>query len=192
MANPDPYTLPADGTEAPPPSFAWRAFWPWVFFLVPAISGVILDLATKAWAFPKGIDPTTQLNGRHPFFPALQIIPGILEFVTTVNHGAVFGFWQNKGFLFIPFSFVALGAVLVTFARSRKPQWVLHLSLGLITAGAMGNLYDRILLNCVRDFMRFPLSWFQYIFNVADVLLCIGVPLLLLCWIFAPTPKKPA
>jgi signal peptidase II len=75
--------------------------------------------------------------------------------------------------------------------RSKARQHVLHIALGLIVAGAIGNLYDRVALHGVRDFMRFTVSWYPFVFNVADALLCIGVPLLMLCWMFEQPPKPP-
>lgn len=176
---------PAPGPAPAAPQLAWRAPRPWIIFLLTATLGISADLATKSYAFPNSVDPNSVINGRQPFEHAV-LIPGVLEFITTVNHGAVFGMMQGKGYLFIPFSFLALAAVILVFARSRPQQWVLHLALGLIVAGAIGNLYDRLLFQCVRDFLRFSVSWYRYIFNIADALLCLGVPLLMLCWIMEP------
>ncbi len=50
--------------------------------------------------------------------------------------------------------------------------------LGLILAGALGNLYDRVVFNGVRDFLYFYLiDW--PVFNVADCCLVCGAFLLL-------------
>ena len=100
-----------------------------------------------------------------------------------MNRGAVFGFAQGHVSVFLAFSVVALGVILWVFATSGAKNYVVHVALGLITAGAIGNLYDRAVFHGVRDMLRFYVSWYPYIFNVADVLLCVGVPLLMLCWI---------
>ena len=193
MSDATPSTTPADcqpSSLAPLPGrLAWRAPLAWLIFLLTASLGIYADLATKAYAFPNSVDSNSPFNGLQPLEPA-PVIPGVLEFITTVNHGAVFGMMQGKAYLFIPFSFIALGAVVLVFARSRAQQWVLHLALGLIIAGAVGNLYDRLMFQCVRDFLRFNISWYRYIFNIADALLCIGVPLLMLCWIMEPEAKS--
>jgi signal peptidase II len=78
-----------------------------------------------------------------------------------------------------------MAMILWVFATSKARQWVVHLSLGMITAGALGNLYDRAVHHGVRDMLQFYVNWYPWIFNLADVLLCVGVPLLMLCWIFA-------
>lgn len=163
----------------PVPRLAARSVVAWVTFLVPTLVGLGLDLWSKAYAFSH---PPVGPQGE-------PLIPGVLGFKLVVNEGAVFGIAQGKGYLFIMFSFVALGAIGYVFAKSLARQWVLHLALGLITAGAVGNLYDRIVFGSVRDFLHFYVSWYPYVFNVADVLLCIGVPLLMLCWLFPPEPS---
>jgi signal peptidase II len=169
------------------PGLAYQCPAAWARLVIPAVIGLGLDLWSKGAAFPRGVDVNSDLNGVHPGIPPIPIIPNILAFQTTINHGAVFGIGQGRGGIFVVFSFIALGAILMVFAKSRRDQFVLQTALGLITAGAMGNLFDRIVFGgVVRDFMRFYVSWYPYIFNVADVLLCIGVPLLMLCWLFPP------
>ena len=51
-------------------------------------------------------------------------------------------------------------------------------ALGLILAGTLGNLYDRLVFNGVRDFLHF--FWFEFpVFNVADCCLVCGAGVLL-------------
>lgn len=169
----------------------------WLLFLAPATVGVIADLWSKAYAFPSGdlqafMEATAAGEsvgdpGLHGFDPPGIMIPGVLGFRTTVNYGAVFGVGQHRGTIFVLFSLLALVAIVWVFMISHRKQKWLHLALSLILGGAIGNLYDRLMFGFVRDFMIFyKVSWYQYIFNVADVLLCIGVPLLMICWIWPP------
>ena len=113
-------------------------------------------------------------------------------FTTTINHGAVFGSFQGYVGFFLAFSIVAMVLILWVFAMSRRTQWTVHIALGLITAGALGNLYDRAVYDGVRDMFRFYVRWYPYIFNIADVLLCVGVPLLMLYWIIWGEGKRSA
>ena len=100
--------------------------------------------------------------------------------------GAYFA-WRSFGagisILGWAFSLFALGLIVWVFLTSLRRQWVVHLALGLITAGAIGNLYDRAVHHGVRDMFRFYVHWYPYIFNIADVLLCVGVPLLIARWL---------
>jgi len=175
-------------------AYSWKA---WAWFLALATTGVALDLWTKAYAFPNGVVPFDVggdfiPQGRHPTAPMLPVIPHVLGFQTIVNQGAVFGMAQGRQSLFIAFSIVALAVITWVFIRSQARQHWLHTALGLITAGAIGNLYDRVTYPGVRDFLCFYVRWYPYIFNVADALLCVGVPILMLCWIWAEKPTPPA
>lgn len=163
----------------------------WARFAVPAVAGLVVDLWTKAASFPGGIEG----EGLHParfHHEAQEIVPGVLGFTTTINKGAVFGIGQGMSWLFVVFSIVAMAAIMFVFTRSFRSQWVLHVALGLITAGAIGNLYDRVVYGGVRDMLKFEVDWYPYIFNIADVLLCIGVPLLMAVWLFTKDPGEVA
>jgi len=173
----------------------------WCRFLTPAILGLAADLWLKYYAFPDGVAGDVGRVGRHPgtlitddgFMSNApqQIIPNILGFTTTVNRGAVFGFAQGMVFYFLIFSLFAMALILWVFITSKRSQWVVHIALGMITAGALGNLYDRAMFGGVRDMLKLMfIQWngrdyYPYIFNIADVMLCVGVPLLMICWFAA-------
>ncbi len=171
-----------------PRNAALRSAASWVRFLVPAALGLAADLALKRYAFPDGV-PTAahEVAGRNPALPGTEpwaVIPGLLGFHTTVNQGAVFGWAQGQVMVFLGFSVVALAIIVWVFISSLRSQRVVHIALGMITAGALGNLYDRAVYHGVRDMLRFYVDWYPYIFNIADVLLCVGVPLLIARWLF--------
>lgn len=90
------------------------------------------DLGTKAWAF-RTLDPAQ----------ARPFVPGVLEFQLSLNAGALFGMGPGRGTLFIVASVAALAFVIYLFAGSSRWQRGAHVALGLILAGALGNLYDR-------------------------------------------------
>ena len=101
-----------------------------------------------------------------------------------VNHGALFGIGQqHKGLsnnLFAAVcAFAAIGiAVWVLRGNARHDRW-LCVALGLVTAGTLGNFYDRLVFGGVRDFLHF--YWFEFpVFNVADCGLVVGAGLLML------------
>lgn len=173
---------------------AYKFVRPWLWLLLPAILGVVADMWLKYYAFPNGVPPAPPY-GIHYFDPPTTLIPGILGFQTTVNRGAVFGIGQGKVMFFLAFSVVALGLILYLFATTDRKQWVTHLSLGMILSGALGNMYDRAVYAGVRDMLKFTCfkfgdkDYYPYIFNIADILLCVGVPLLMLCWLLAPKHK---
>ena len=103
-------------------------------FLLVAIPGLALDLWSKSWAFHTlGQGDRTRV-----------VIPNVLEFQTMMNHGALFGIGAGQTTLFLIASACALLLVCWMFAQSDSRAWALHIALGGILAGALGNMYDRV------------------------------------------------
>lgn len=121
---------PGSIQAAPRPSHssasAHAVFW------ITVILVLVADLGSKAWVFKN-------LGARE----AYTAIPGVLEFRRSLNDGAVFGSFTGQVGVFIVASLFALAFVLYLFMHSHAHQKVLHVSLALILAGALGNLYDR-------------------------------------------------
>jgi signal peptidase II len=129
----------------------------------------------------------------------VRFIPGWLHFELTMNRGAVFGIGQGQRWLFLFVSAAAIAFLTYLFALSQKKQWYYQLLLGILLAGVLGNMYDRIMYGYVRDMIhalpgkRWPpalvahlpgAAWksaeiFPWIFNVADSMLCVGVALMI-------------
>jgi signal peptidase II len=141
-------------------------------FALTAAIGTGLDLWTKSVAFS-----SLSLHG-DPY----QLIPGWLDFEIVINHGAVFGFGQGARVLFIAVSVGAIIFLTYLFATSGK-RWVYQILLGMLLAGVLGNLYDRVVFGYVRDMIHALPMWknfFPYVFNVADSFLCTGVTLMVI------------
>ncbi len=101
-----------------------------------------------------------------------------------VNHGALFGFLRehkslaNIGFAII--SLLAAGAILYWSTQQATARDVaLCAALGLILAGTLGNLYDRLVFDGVRDFLHWNYLFDWPVFNIADCCLVVGAGLLL-------------
>lgn len=168
-------------------------------FLLTTIIGFTLDLWTKYIAFTRiasGI-PYRGLgeDGRRHWFvdtrddliptKGYDFIPGWLHFRVTVNEGAVFGLGQGQRWLFLVISLAAIFFLSYLFATSGRQRFY-QFVLGLLLAGVLGNMYDRFRYGYVRDMIYGLPKWgvFPWIFNVADVLLCVGVGLIFLYSLF--------
>lgn len=142
--------------------------------------GVVADLWTKHLAVQYLAEPQTES----------QFIPGYLHFTYVENLGAVFGAGQGLRWVFVGVSVLAIGAVAWMFVQSAGKR-VYQLLLGMLLAGIVGNLYDRIHYGYVRDMIhalpRWP-SLFPWVFNVADSLLCVSIGALILHGLLFPDP----
>lgn len=163
-------------------------------FLLTAGIGLAADQWSKAAAFRELAGGLTEgVDGRPvPADPrSLHFIPGLLHFDVTSNYGAVFGIGQGQRALFIVVSVAAILFIFYLFATSGR-QRVYQVILGMLLAGVLGNLYDRLVLGYVRDMIHALPRWpgfFPWIFNVADSLLCVGV-FLMIVYSFLHDPHK--
>ncbi|MEE3001664.1 MAG: signal peptidase II [Planctomycetota bacterium] len=186
---------------------AWRSGRAWLVLLLVMVFGLALDLGTKSWSFhsvadhPVVIDRTALINNANyqpiPPHESVVLVPGrILNLHLVLNSGAVFGIGAEKRGFFIGFTLVALGVCFWIFTRWMSERSTMaHVGLGLVLAGALGNLWDRLIFGRVRDFLHLfpdrhlPFNWswpggnpelFPWVFNCADVMLLTGMGLLLI------------
>ena len=107
------------------------------------------------------------------------VIRNFFDLVHVTNSGAAFGSFANNNGFFIALSFVALVTVIVLLLRHGPPDAWRSFALGLLLAGILGNLTDRLVHGHVIDFLLFNLHvrfadpWPA--FNVADSCICIAV-----------------
>ncbi len=151
-------------------------------FLLTALIGLAVDLYTKYLAVAHLADGTV-----------IPFIPGWLHFEYVENRGAVFGIGQGQVPLFIAVSVLAIGFLVFLFANSGR-QRVYQVAVGMLLAGVIGNMYDRVAYGYVRDMLHAlpALGIFPWVFNIADSLLCIGVPLMVLLSLLQPDEKPVA
>jgi lipoprotein signal peptidase len=175
-----------------------------LLFFGVALLGAGLDLWSKALAVAHLQNATVR-----------RLIPGWVHLTYTENHGAVFGIAQGQRIIFLVVSvgaIVFLTFLFITSGRARGFQLIL----GLLLAGVVGNMYDRVYYGYVRDMIHalpgwtwpqwlvnyFPRSWrppggqemevFPWIFNLADTYLCVGVAAMLLYSFVAECFRKRA
>jgi len=116
---------------------AWKDSASHLRLWLTALVGLTSDLLSKHLAFK-------YLPGE----ASVPVIPGILSFERSLNLGAVFGFGAGMTGLFILASVLAVLFVFYMFRNTYSRSWPAHIALGLMLAGAMGNLYDRLFVKC--------------------------------------------
>lgn len=93
------------------------------------------------------------------------------------NPGAAFGILPGAQWLFVTISALAIAAIIAVYLLwVRKKAVLYHVGLGLICAGAIGNIIDRAVFGKVIDFIEFS---FWPSFNLADAAIVAGVVIIL-------------
>jgi lipoprotein signal peptidase len=129
--------------------------------------------------FDKSVDDSSKTPGAK--LDAQRDLDGLPR----VNQGALFGFMGEKKTLANGgFAVISLLAALAIIAWSLQSstghdRW-LCAALGLILAGTLGNLYDRVVFSGVRDFLHWNYGYNWPVFNIADCCLVCGAGLLLI------------
>ena len=160
--------------EARAPSWAR---WLWLSAVV-----VVLDLASKAL-----------VTDSFRYGEVREVLP-FFNLVLVHNTGAAFSFlaeaggWQRWFFTAVA---VGISALLIWMLRKPGTGTLLSFGLALVLGGALGNLYDRVTLGKVVDFVQLHAAGYYWpAFNVADSAITVGV--VLLVWdSLRPTPRAP-
>jgi signal peptidase II len=149
--------------------------WRWLM-LVIAAAIVAADRVTKQWIV-KNI-----ATGM-----AITVWPHVFRLTHVLNTGAAFSMFEDAKSqelvrqCLIGFSVLAVVVVLVLIWRMGRTISPTSIALALILGGAVGNLYDRIRLHYVVDFLEVHIVHYHWPdFNVADSAIVVGACLLLL------------
>lgn len=160
----------------------------------------VLDQITK-WLIVLNFDePAPGSTASYEIYP---VIDGFFNIVRVHNQGAAFGLGNGTAwapFVFFVIAVLALTALGYFWKRGAFNSLILRLSAGLLAAGILGNLTDRVLQGFflsqykdesilerlshgyVVDFLDFVLPWYGHwpSFNVADSCICVAALFLVL------------
>ena len=152
---------------------------------VTALAVLILDVLAKYLALQR------LLPGR-----PVPVIDGFFSLTLVMNPGLAFGMLADTpaGWRWLV-ALLSIGALAVLAAVGVRmlPAGgrLTPLALGLIFGGAVGNLIDRARFGAVVDFLDFYWRGYHWpAFNVADSAISIGVALLALRMLAAPSPSS--
>jgi signal peptidase II len=142
--------------------------WLWLSGLV-----VVLDLGSKALA-------THYLELRQP----VPVFPGF-NWTLAHNPGAAFSFLSNESgwqrWFFSAISLVVSIGITIWIKRLNSTQTLLASALALVLGGALGNLWDRLTLGYVVDFIDVYYQQSHWpAFNIADSAISVGAVLLVI------------
>ena len=147
---------------------AGRLRWLWLTGVV-----LVLDQQTKAW-----------IGASLSLYERIGVLP-FLDITRVHNRGAAFSFlstasgWQR--WFFAALALVVSALIVIWLRRLPPGQGRLAAALALVLGGALGNLWDRLQLGYVIDFIDvYYGNWHWPAFNVADSAITVGAVLLIL------------
>ena len=144
-----------------------------VFFAL--LLGVpVVDQITKFW-----VDSQVRLG------QSIPVWEDVFHITYIHNEGAAMGMMADNRWIFLVLSTIAILAICVYMIYARKKTASLEaVAFGMIAGGGVGNMIDRTFFGeklfegAVIDFFDFRLfSFWKWIFNVADIAVCVGVGL---------------
>jgi len=153
--------------------------WLWLTALI-----VVVDLYTKSI-----------VSNSFTLYESLPVVSGFFNLTLAHNYGAAFSFladqpgWQRW---FFTITSLIISVILLFWLKTLKPQEkILAVGLALVLGGALGNLWDRITLGYVVDFLDvYYKTWHWPAFNVADSAITIGAILLIIDSLFFSDKEK--
>jgi signal peptidase II len=155
-----------------------------IFIMLVAGSVLVADQLTK-WYIRKSV----------ALHDSIPVIDSFFHITHVRNSGGAFSLLANAdNAIRVPFflaaSIIAIVALVYLLRQVSAHQRILLFALAGVLGGALGNAVDRMRLGQVTDFLDF--HWRGYYwpaFNVADSFITIGVAILLLHSLFAPTAE---
>ena len=159
---------------------AGQLVWLWLSVLV-----IVLDQASKHW-FEHNLS----------LYEQIVVIPDLFSWTLAYNKGAAFSFLADQGgwqrWFFALVALVASVVLFIWMKRLKSHERLLAAGLALVLGGALGNLYDRVVLGHVVDFIlvHWQDRWFFPAFNLADSAITVGAGILILDMIINKEQKN--
>jgi signal peptidase II len=143
----------------------------YILYTAIILGGILLDQITKLLAstYLKVVD-------------TVPLIEGVLHLTYAENTGAAFGILKDHRWVFLSISTVAILAMGLYLYLFKSESRLYDVAIAMIVSGGMGNMFDRLGLGYVVDFIDFRLINFA-VFNGADSFVCVGSGLLILALI---------
>ena len=97
---------------------------------------------------------------------------GIIRITYARNTGMAFSLFENFGIILLILSLIIASILIIYLFTIDKPRILIRVFSGLVIAGALGNILDRIRFGYVNDFI--DVGWWP-IFNIADSSITIAI-----------------
>ncbi len=154
----------------------------WLLYLLVLGAGLAADLWTKSYFFEK-----------YEFERPVVVIDGFFNIDCKYNPHFAFSLGPDNPSLVAILHLIAFGAIGYLLYHLKDGNFFVKIALALILAGAIGNLYDRMKIEKVRDFIDWHIGDKHWpTFNVADSMVSVGATIIVISLLFAPKEQKAA
>ena len=150
-----------------------------VVLLVTALAILVADQVTKALVVSNlAVGQKAQLLG------------DVVEIWHAQNRGAAFSLFQGGTIVFLVVSVLSIGMVAYFYRSLRDRSPWLHLVLGIVLGGTLGNFTDRLRQGYVTDWLSIGIGDTRWpTFNVADSSVVVGIGILVI-YLFLTSPDR--
>ena len=152
----------------------------YIVYSAVIIIGIFLDQLTKFLVYKY-----------MTLYQSIPLIKNVLHLTYTTNDGAAFGMMDDKRWVFIVISSVAILAFMLYLYLGHADNMLYGVAFSMVISGGIGNMIDRLgvgfyinpttgkgeVIDFI-DFCAFPKIW-NAVFNGADSFVCVGAGLLI-------------
>lgn len=142
--------------------------------LLPVIFTALLAMSLDLWT--KDMANHNLVIGK-----SFDLLPSVLKLTLVTNKGAAFGLGRDQASLMTILSAAILSSIFIWIIKKANFKFSLLeiFAYGLLLGGGLGNLFEKLTVGRVTDFFEFAFVSFP-VFNLADVLIDIGLGLLII------------
>ena len=124
------------------------------------------------------------------YLNTVNIIDNFFSLTYVLNDGAAFSLFTSRTYLLILIALICLFFIIYEL-RNNLDDRVLSIGYSLVLAGLLGNFIDRLIDGYIIDYLSFKILGYSYpIFNLADILIVVGIVIVIIKEILKERGKK--
>ena len=124
------------------------------------------------------------------YLNTVNIIDNFFSLTYVLNDGAAFSLFASKTYLLILIALICLFFIIYELKNNLDDR-VLSIGYSLVLAGLLGNFIDRLIDGYIIDYLSFKILGYSYpIFNLADILIVVGIVIVIIKEILKERGKK--
>lgn len=124
------------------------------------------------------------------YITSVNIIDNFFSLTYVLNDGAAFSLLSGNIYILIIIAIICLLFIIYELKNNLNDR-ILSIGYSLVLAGLLGNFIDRLIDGYVVDYLSFKIFSFNYpVFNLADILIVLGIIIVIIKEILKERGKK--